>query len=105
MLSFMSATAEAQSIAMKGTQAAGIAHAKQNKTDACKKRKPSFELEQVNLIVQLFDQGTRVNQIARDMRMSNFLVSRKTNDPDKARETVARQGSIQETLQISLIET
>ena len=105
MVSFMSAMAEAQAIAMKETQAAGIAHAKQNKTDACKGRKPSFKLEKLNLIMQLFDQGTRVNQIAGYMRMSKFIVSWITRDTHKARETVARSGSIKETLQISVIET
>lgn len=94
MLSFMSAMAEAQAIAMKEAQAAGIAHAKQNKTDAYKGRKPSFTLEQVNLIMQMFEQGTGVNQIARDMKISKFTVSRITRDPDKARETLARWGSI-----------
>ena len=94
MLSFMSAMAEAQAIAMKEAQAAGIAHAKQNKTDAYKGRKPSFTLEQVNLIMHMFEQGTGVNQIARDLTISKFTVSRITRDPDKARETLARWGSI-----------
>ena len=86
--------AETQAIEMKEAQAADIAHAKQNKTGSYKGRKPSFTLEPVHLIMKLFDKGTGVSQIARDMRMSKFTVSRITRDPDKAKETLDRWGSI-----------
>ena len=90
MLSFMSAMAEAQTIAMKEAQATGIAHAKSTKPDAYKGRKPSFSLQQFNLIMQKFEEGTGVNQIARELDMSKFSVSRITRDPDKAKESLLR---------------
>ena len=90
MLSFMSAMAEAQTIAMKEAQAAGIAHTKSTKPDAYKGRKPSFSLEQLNLIMQKFEEGLGVNQIARELDMSKFSVSRITRDPDKAKASLYR---------------
>lgn len=86
MLSFMSSMAEAQATAIKEATAAGIAHAKKNKPDAYKGREPSCTLEQVNPIMQLFDQGTGVNQINRDIRMDKFTISRITCDPNTARK-------------------
>jgi len=90
MLSFMSAMAEAQTIAMKEAQAAGIAHTKSTKPEAYKGRKPSFTLQQVNQIIQMFSEGTGVNQIARELGMSKFSVSRITRDPDKAKTSLLR---------------
>ena len=90
MLSFMSAMAEAQTIAMKEAQAAGIAHAKSTNPEAYKGRKPSFSLQQVNLIMQKFGEGVGVNQIARELDMSKFSVSRITRNPDKARASLQR---------------
>ena len=90
MLSFMSAMAEAQTIAMKEAQASGIAHAKSTKPEAYKGRKPSFSRQQFNLIMQKFEEGTGVNQIARELDMSKFSVSRITRDPDKAKESLLR---------------
>ncbi len=88
MLSFMSAMAEAQTIAMKEAQASGIAHAKSTNPEAYKGRKPSFSLQQVNLIMQKFGEGIGVNQIARELDMSKFSVSRITRNPDKARASL-----------------
>ena len=48
MLSFMSAMAEAQALAMKEAQSAGIAHAKATKPDSYKGRKPSYTTAQSN---------------------------------------------------------
>ena len=90
MLSFMSAMAEAQALAMKEAQSAGIAHAKANKPDSYKGRKPSYTAAQVNLIMQKFKEGDGVNKIARDVGLSKFSVSRITRDPDKALESVSK---------------
>ena len=90
MLSFMSAMAEAQALAMKEAQSAGIAHAKANKPDSYKGRKPSYTAAQVNLIMQKFKEGDGVNKIARDVGLSKFSVSRITRDPDKALESLSR---------------
>ena len=90
MLSFMSAMAEAQALAMKEAQSAGIAHAKAIKPDSYKGRKPSYTSAQVSLIMQRFKEGDGVNNIARDVGLSKFSVSRITRDPDKALESVSR---------------
>ena len=49
MLSCMSAMAEAQALAMKEAQSAGIALAKATKPDSYEGRKPSYTAAQVNL--------------------------------------------------------
>ena len=90
MLSFMSAMAEAQALAMKEAQSAGIAHAKATKPDSYKGRKPSYTAAQVSLIMQKFKEGDGVNKIARDLGLSKFSVSRITRDPDKALESLRR---------------
>ena len=90
MLSFMSAMAEAQALAMKEAQSAGIAHAKANKPDSYKGRKPSYTAAQVSLIMQKFKEGDGVNKIARDVGLSKFSVSRITRDPDKALKSLSR---------------
>ena len=90
MLSFMSAMAEAQALAMKEAQSAGIAHAKATKPGSYKGRKPSYTAAQVNLIMQKFNEGDGVNKIARDVGLSKFSVSRITRDPDKALESWSR---------------
>ncbi|MDC0583747.1 recombinase family protein [Paracoccaceae bacterium] len=93
MLSFMSAMAEAQALAMKEAQSAGIAHAKATKPDSYKGRKPSYTAAQVSLIIQRFNEGDGVNKIARDVGLSKFSVSRITRDPDKALESLSRWGA------------
>ena len=90
MLSFMSAMAEAQALAMKEAQSAGIAHAKATKPDSYRGRKPSYTAAQVSLIMQRFYEGDGVNKIARDVGLSKFSVSRITRDPDKALESLSR---------------
>ena len=90
MLSFMSAMAEAQALAMKEAQSAGIAHAKATKPDSYKGRKLSYTAAKVNLIMQKFNEGDGVNKIARDVGLSKFSVSRITRDPDKALESLSR---------------
>ena len=90
MLSFMSAMAEAQALAMKEAQSAGIAHAKATKPDSYKGRKPSYTAAQVSLIMQKFKEGDGVNKIARDVGLSKFSVSRITRDPDRALESLSR---------------
>ena len=92
MLSFMSAMAEAQALAIKEAQSAGIAHAKASKPDSYKGRKPSYTAAQVSLIMQKFKEGDGVNKIARDVGLSKFSVSRITRDPDKALESLSRWG-------------
>ena len=86
MLSFMSAMAEAQAVAMKEAQAAGIEHAKANNPKAYRGRKPSYSFEQVMVVMDKFRSGVGVNQIAREVGLSKVAVSRITRNPEAARE-------------------
>ena len=84
MLSFMSAMAEAQAVAMKEAQAAGIAHAREAAPIKYKGRKPSFTAEQLMQIEQLSQQGVGNNEIARRVGLSKFAVSRILKDVEAA---------------------
>ena len=84
MLSFMSAMAEAQAVAMKEAQAAGIAHARDAAPMKYKGQKPSFTTEQLMQIEQLSQQGVGNNEIARQVDLSKFAVSRILKDVEAA---------------------
>ena len=93
MLSFMSAMAEAQAVAMKEVQAAGIAHARETAPMKYKGRKPSFTAEQLMQIEQLSQQGVGNNEIARQVGLSKFAMSRILKDVEAAHEKLARWGN------------
>ena len=80
VLSFMSTMAEAQAAAMKEAQAAGIAHARETAHPKYRGRKPSFTAEQLTHIEQLSQQGVGNNEIARQVGLSKFAVSRVLKD-------------------------
>jgi putative DNA-invertase from lambdoid prophage Rac len=90
MLSFMSAMAEAQAVAMKEAQAAGIAHAREAAPMKYKGRKPSFTAEQLMQIEQLSQQGVGNNEIARQVGLSKFAVSRILKDVEAAQMKLGR---------------
>ena len=76
MLSFMSAMAEAQAVAMKEAQAVGIAHSREAAPTKCRGRKPSYTAEQLMQIEQLSQQDVGNSEIARQVGLSKFTVSR-----------------------------
>ena len=76
MLSFMSAMAEAQTIAMKEAQSAGIAHAKSQSRDKYRGRKPSYTFEDYCNVLALRKVGFGVNETARRTGLNKFVVSR-----------------------------
>lgn len=84
MLSFMSALAEAQTIATKEAQAAGIAFAKASGEAKYRGRKPSFTADQLAQIQQFRASGIGNNEIARRVGLSKFAVSRICKDFDAA---------------------
>ena len=90
MLSFMSAMAEAQAVAMKEAQAAGIAHAREAAPMKYRGRKPSFTAEQLMQIEQLSQQGVGNNEIARQVGLSKFAVSRILKDVEAAQMKLGR---------------
>ena len=84
MLSFMSAMAEAQAIGLKEAQRAGIAHARATKPELYKGRKPTYTFDDVSRIQALRSEGIGVNQIAREIGLNKFAVSRISRDIDGA---------------------
>ena len=90
MLSFMSAMAEAQAVAMKEAKAAVIAHARDAAPTQYKGRKPSFTAEQLMQIEQLSQQGVGNNDIARQVGLSKFAVSRILKDVEAAQMKLGR---------------
>lgn len=84
MLSFMSAMAEAQAMASKEAQAAGIAAAKASGQTKYRGRKPSFSADQLEQIQQFRTDGLGNNEIARRVGLSKFAVSRICRDIDVA---------------------
>ena len=80
MLSFLSSMAEAQEIAHKEAQKAGIAHARETKTELYKGRKPTYTFEDVSRIQALLSEGMGINQIAREIGLNKFAVSRISRD-------------------------
>ena len=90
ILSFMSAMAEAQAAAVKEAQAAGIAHARETAPTKYKGRKPSFTTEQLMHIEELSQQVVGNNQIARQVGLSKFAVSRVLKDIVAAKVKLAR---------------
>jgi DNA invertase Pin-like site-specific DNA recombinase len=101
MLSFMSAMAEAQTMAMKEAQAAGIENAKANNPSAYRGRKPSYTFDQVLEVMEKFKHGTGVNQIAREVGLSKFAVSRITRNPEGARERLYLWEDLKNTASVS----
>ena len=90
MLSFMSAIAAAQAVAMKEAQAAGIAYARNAAPMKYKGRKPSFTAEQLMQIEQLSQRGVGNNEIARQVGLFKFAVSRILKDVEAAQIKLGR---------------
>ncbi len=92
MIAFMAANAQAQAEAMKLAAKAGHAHRKAQNDDAYKGRKPSFTTEQIDLVVSMAGEGIGVNEMARQIDLSKFTVSRIKADTPAAYAKVARWG-------------
>lgn len=84
MLSFMSAMAEAQAVAIKEAQAAGIAAAKASGANKYRGRKPSFTINHLEQIQLMMAEGVGNNEMARRTGLSKFAVSRICKDMDAA---------------------
>ena len=84
MLSFMSAMAEAQAVASKEAQAAGIAAAKVSDQTKYRGRKPSFTTDHLEQIQRMMADGVGNNEMARRTGLSKFAVSRICKDVDAA---------------------
>lgn len=84
MLSFMSAMAEAQAVATKEAQAAGIAAAKASGEARYRGRKPSFTTDHLQQIQEMMADSVGNNEIARRVGLSKFAVSRIIHDVSAA---------------------
>ena len=92
MIAFMAANAQAQAEAQKLAAKAGHEHRKAMGDDAYKGRKPSFTTPQIDQIVAKVGEGVGVNEIARQVGLSKFAVSRIKSDTAAAYAKAARWG-------------
>lgn len=92
MISFMAANAQAQAEAMKLAAKAGHAHRRAMDDDAYKGRKPSFTTNQIDQAVLMLNEGVGVNQVARQIGLSKFVISRIKSDIPAAYAKAQRWG-------------
>lgn len=92
LLAFMSAMAEAQAVTLKEAQASGIARAKARNPAAYKGRKPSYSYHNVEQIQLMAANGVGINEIARRLGLSKFLVSRINKNIAAAFDALERWG-------------
>lgn len=87
LIAFMAATAQAQAEATKIAQRAGI-DAAMTKGDRYLGRKPSFTEDQLEAVLELSSQGTRVSEIATATALSRQTVYRIKSDPAAAHKAL-----------------
>jgi len=92
MIAFMAANAQAQAEAMKIAAKAGHEYRKAMGDDAYKGRKPSYTTNQIDLVVAKVGEGVGVNEIARQVGLSKFAVSRIKTDVAAAYAKAERWG-------------
>lgn len=92
MISFMAASAQAQAEAMKEAQKAGIANAKAKDDGSYKGRKPSYTRAQLEMTINLDQQGHNPSQIAKESGLSRQTVYRIKADPVAAEQALAAWG-------------
>ena len=90
LIAFMAATAEAQAVATKQAQRAGIEHARAN-GDGYRGRKPSYSREQLRA-VQETPEGIGASRIAKATGLSRQTVYRIQGDPAGAEKALATWG-------------
>jgi DNA invertase Pin-like site-specific DNA recombinase len=88
LIAFMAATAEAQAIAIKEAQRAGIAAAKSNPR-SYRGRKPSFTRDVYNTVVSMLDKGAGASEIAAATKLSRQAILRIRNDRSAAERAMA----------------
>lgn len=71
-------------------QKEGIKKAKAENPEKYKGRKPKYTHKQLALIMNMFNSGDGVNKIARDVGLTNSMVSRITRDHANALNTLNR---------------
>lgn len=88
LIAFMAATAQAQAEATKAAQRAGIDAAKA-KPNKYRGRKPSFNKEQLEAVLELTSQGRGVSETASTTGLTRQTIYRIKADPAEAAKAVA----------------
>lgn len=96
LIAFMAATAEAQAVATKEAQRAGIEHARLNpdasKGNRYKGRKPTYDREQYETVCGLIAQGKGASEIAKATGLSRQTIIRIRDTPDNALKALLTWG-------------
>jgi len=92
LIDFMAATAQAQAEATKEAQKAVIEHAKTEKPEAYRGRKPSYNRDQLNLVRDMTGTGAGTSEVARATGLSRQTVLRIRGDMAEAEAALARWG-------------
>ena len=95
ILSFMAALAEANAVAAKEAQAAGIKRYKeQSGANPYRGRKPVYNEDEYNAALEMKAQGIGVNEIARRLGKSKHVISRLLANPDAAYASLQNWGMV-----------
>lgn len=89
LIGFMAATAQAQAEATREAQLAGIDHAR-GRTDAYRGRKPGFNREQLEQVLDLLGNGTGPSAISAATGLSRQTIHRIRADQTAAQAMIAR---------------
>lgn len=89
LIAFMAATAQAQAEATKEAQKAGIAAAREN-IGAYRGRKPSYDRETLERVLERHRSGTGTPTIAKELGLSRGAVRRIVESPEAALAALAR---------------
>ena len=89
LIGFMAATAEAQAVATKEAQKAGIADTRETEPEKYLGRKPSFDADKVRMVRDLTDQGKSVSEIARSSGLSRQTIYRIKSTPEQIEKAIA----------------
>lgn len=93
LIAFMAATAQAQAEATKEAQKAGIANAKAKADeDNYKGRKPSYNRNQYNQLIDLLDKGISISQAATETGLTRQTIYRIKDEPAAAEKALAIWG-------------
>lgn len=92
LIAFMAATAEAQAIATREAQKAGIAAARATDAKAYRGRKPSYDRAMFETVIGLLDQGAGASSIAAATGVSRQAILRIRGDRSGAETALALWG-------------
>lgn len=91
LIAFMAATAQAQAEAMREAQKAGIAAAKSSKSKY-RGRKPSYNRDELSLVLSLFENGASTSSIVRETNLSRQTILRIKSNPTGAKSSIEKWG-------------